>query len=162
HLLEAWGAMSPKLRPSAAEALFARPAWISALLDAVEQGKVRRADLDPARLELLKSYPVPAIRERAAALFARGLEGRPEVVAAYQKALTLPGDRDRGKAVFKTNCSACHRLENVGQAVGADLSAIRDRGLDSVLLNILDPNREVKPQYQSYVAVTASGRILTG
>ena len=74
----------------------------------------------------------------------------------------MKGDRERGKAVFKTHCSTCHRLEGVGQQVGADLAAVRDRGLDSVLLNILDPNREVKPQYLSYVLVTTSGRVLTG
>ena len=72
------------------------------------------------------------------------------------------GDRERGKAVFKEQCSSCHRLEGVGRQVGADLAAIRDRGLDSVLLNILDPNRDVMPQYQSYVLATTSGRVLTG
>ena len=66
----------------------------------------------------------------------------------------MKGDRERGKAVFKEHCSSCHRLEGVGQQIGADLAAIRDRGLDAVLLNILDPNREVMPQYQSYVLVT--------
>jgi putative heme-binding domain-containing protein len=154
--------MSPGLRATAAETLFARPAWIGAFLDAVEQGSVGRGDVDPARLELLKSYPDAAVRQRAAALFAVGLPRRQEVVAAYQPALSRPGDRDRGKALFKTHCSSCHRLDGVGQQVGADLAAIRDRGLDSVLLNILDPNREVKPQYQSYVVLTESGRILTG
>jgi putative heme-binding domain-containing protein len=72
------------------------------------------------------------------------------------------GDRERGKAIVKAHCAPCHRLEGVGQEVGADLSAIRDRGQDAVLLNILDPNRDVKPQFLSYVLVTTSGRVLTG
>jgi putative heme-binding domain-containing protein len=46
--------------------------------------------------------------------------------------------------------------------VGEDLTAIRDQGPDAVLLNILDPNREVKPQYLSYYLVTDTGRSLTG
>jgi putative membrane-bound dehydrogenase-like protein len=161
-LLQAWAGLSPALRATAAEALFARPAWLGAFLDAVERGSIGRGDLDPARLELLKTYPDSAVQKRAATLFAEGLPRRQEIVAAYQPSLARAGDRDRGKALFKTHCSTCHRLENVGQQVGADLSAIRDRGLDSVLLNILDPNREVKPQYQSYVLVTDSGRVLTG
>ena len=105
---------------------------------------------------------MPTVRERAAKIFASGLARRQDVVAAYQKALQRKGDRDRGKAVFKTHCSSCHRLEGVGQQVGADLAAIRDRGREAVLLNILDPNREVKPQFLSYVLVTTSGRVLTG
>src|SRR5262249_51682668 len=56
-LLRAWPGMSPKLRATAAEALFARPAWINAFLDAVEKGTVGRGDVEPARLDLLKKYP---------------------------------------------------------------------------------------------------------
>ena len=59
-------------------------------------------------------------------------------------------------------CSACHKLEDVGMEVGADLKALRDRGTENMLLNILDPNREVDPRFVSYQAVTADGRTLTG
>ncbi len=83
-------------------------------------------------------------------------------MAAYQKALELKGDAAKGKLVFKNVCSACHRLEGVGEAVGADLMAIRDQGAETVMLNILDPNREVKPQYLSYLVMLDSGRTVTG
>ncbi len=132
-LLQGWPGMSPKLRATATEALFARTAWIGAFLDAVEKGNVGRTDVDPARLDLLKNYPVAEVRRRAAKIFASGLARRQDVVATYQKALQRKGDRERGKAVFKTHCSSCHRLEGVGQEVGADLSAIGDRGREAVL-----------------------------
>src|SRR5207248_6383361 len=90
------------------------------------------------------------------------LARRQDVVAAYQKALQLQGDAARGKQIFKKECSSCHQLEGVGNAIGADLSAIRDRGTEAVLLNILDPNREVKPQFLSYSLVTDAGRSITG
>src|SRR5262249_14700956 len=141
---------------------FTRPAWIMAFLDAVESGTVGRADVEPARLELLKSYPDARVRARSARLFAATPTRRQDVVAAYQKALQLKGDPRRGKEGPKAQCSTAHRLEGAGQQVGADLSAIRDRGRDAVLLNILDPNREVTPQFLSYVLVTTSGRVLTG
>jgi putative heme-binding domain-containing protein len=161
-LLHGWQGMSPRLRASATEALFARPVWINAFLDAVEQGRVGRTDVDPARLDLLKNYPVAAVQTRAAKIFAARLPRRQDVVALYQEALRRPGDRGLGKAVFKTHCATCHRLEGVGHEIGADLSAIRDRGKEAVLLNILDPNRDVKPQFLSYVVATTNGRILTG
>jgi putative membrane-bound dehydrogenase-like protein len=161
-LLREWPGMSPITRATAAEAIFARPAWIGAFLDAVEKGAVGRADVEPGRLSLLKTYPDQAVRERASRIFVAGLPRRQDVVAAYQNALVQKGDRDRGKAVFQKQCSSCHRLENVGQQIGAELSAVRDRGLDAVMLNILDPNREVMPQFLSYVLVTTSGRVVTG
>ena len=147
----------------AVETLFSRPAWIVAFLDAVEQGKVNRGDVDPARIQVLQANADPQLRARAAKLFAATkLARRQDVVAAYQKALQLKGDTARGKAVFKKECSACHQLEGVGNQVGADLNAIRDQGTEAILLNILDPNREVKPQFLSYVLVTDAGRIITG
>ena len=46
--------------------------------------------------------------------------------------------------------------------VGAELRGIGERGLASVMLNILDPNREVKPRFVSYVLATEDGRIYSG
>jgi putative membrane-bound dehydrogenase-like protein len=162
-VLEAWPGLSPPLRAVAVEALFSRPAWIAAFLDAVEQGKVGRGDVDPARIRLLQAHADPRLRARAAELFdATKLARRQDVVAAYRKALELDGDATRGKAVFHKVCSACHRLEGVGTPIGAELNAIRDQGREAILLNILDPNRDVQPQFLGYVLATHAGRIVTG
>jgi putative membrane-bound dehydrogenase-like protein len=162
-LLEAWPGLSPQLRASAVEAFFSRPAWIAAFLDAVDRGTVNRGDVDPARIQALQAHADKTLRARAAKLFASAmLARRQDVVAAYQKVLQLKGDRARGKAVFKRVCSGCHELEGVGTQVGADLHAIRDQGTATILLNILDPNREVKPQFLSYYLVTDAGRTITG
>jgi putative membrane-bound dehydrogenase-like protein len=162
-LLEAWPGFSPPLRARAIEAFFSRSAWVAAFLDAVEQGKINRGDVDPARIQALQTHADPWLRARAARLFAATkLARRQDVVAAYQKALRLRGDRARGKAVFQKVCSACHQLEGVGTQIGADLNAIRDQGTETILLNILDPNREVKPQFLSYVLTTDTGRVITG
>ena len=159
----AWPSQTPQLRATSVETLFTRATWIAAFLDAVEKQTIARADLDPARILLLRQHKEAAIRDRATKLFAGAtLARRQEVVDAYQKSLDLKGDVDRGRAHFRKNCAACHKLENFGESIGADLNAIRDRGTAAVLLNILDPNREVKPQFLSYVIVLDSGRTLTG
>lgn len=162
-LLEAWSGLSPQLRSQAAETLLSRPVWVKQFFDAIENKQVARGDVDPARLNLLKQHPDKSIAKRAQKLFAdTGLGKRKEVVDKYQAALKLDGDAERGKAVFKKNCSACHKLEGVGTSVGADLKGIRERGIPSVLLNILDPNREVKPKYLNYILVTEDGLVITG
>lgn len=162
-VLAAWPGLSPRLRATAAETLFSRPAWVAAFLDAVEKGTIRPGDIDPARVALLEASADPRLRDRAVKLFAAARLGkRPDVVAAYRKALEIKGDPKKGKTLFKQHCSACHRLEGVGEAIGADLAAIRDRGLEAVLLNVLDPNREVKPQYVTYSLETTSGRVIAG
>ena len=64
--------------------------------------------------------------------------------------------------MFRKNCSACHRLEQFGTALGADLGAIFDRGKEPIMVNILDPNREVKPHFIVYTAATDDGQVITG
>jgi putative membrane-bound dehydrogenase-like protein len=162
-LLKRWTAFSPQLRGRAAEVLFSRGTWIVAYLQAVEAGRIARGDVDRSRITLLKAHPDATVRRLTEKVFAGSeLSKRNDVVKAYQAALKLDGDETRGKALFKKTCSACHRLEGVGTVVGADLTAIRSRGLSAVLLNVLDPNREVKPQFLSYVVVTDEGKIVTG
>ena len=50
----------------------------------------------------------------------------------------------------------------MGTAVGADLNGVRTQGPASLLLNILDPNRSVKPKFLTYVVQTNDGRVLSG
>ncbi len=160
-ILEAWPAMTPAVRATATEILFSRNNWVMAFLDAVESRKVARADLDPARVALLKKSPARNIGIRAAKLFAAPAD-RQKVFDEYRKSLDLKGDPVKGKLVFKNQCSACHKLDGVGVEVGADLKAIRDRGLEGVLLAIIDPNREVKPQFLAYQAEMKNMRVVTG
>jgi len=162
-VLSVWKGLSPQLRSRAAETVLSRPQWVGQFLDAIEAGQVARSDIDPSRVQLLKKHPQQRIAKRVNQLFAgSGLSQRTEVVKRYQVALQRQGDEGRGKLVFKKNCSACHRLEEVGNAIGAELKGIRQRGLAAVMLNVLDPNREVKPKYLTYILETSGGRILTG
>ena len=162
-VLAAWPAMSPKIRATAVETLLARPAWVTAFLDAVEKKTVLPTDLEPARVQLLLKSPDEKVRARAAKLFAgTGPSKRQDVIAKYQKALDLKGDATKGQLVFKESCAACHKLEGVGEAVGPDLASIRNRGLESVLTNIIDPNREVLPQYYTYLLTTDEDVIVSG
>lgn len=160
-ILDAWPAMTPAVRATATEILLGRNNWVMAFLDAVEARKVARADIDPARVALLKKSPARTIGIRAAKLFAAPAD-RQKVFDEYRKSLDIKGDPGKGKLVFKNQCSACHKLEGVGEEVGADLKAIRDRGLEGVLLAIIDPNREVKPQYLAYQAEMKNMRVVTG
>jgi putative membrane-bound dehydrogenase-like protein len=162
-VLSAWSGLGPKMRSAAVELLLARAAWAGPFLDAIEQKRVARAEIDPGRVQLLAAFPDAEIRRRAKAAFAADVnEARAAVVAKYQPALAAAGDVERGRAVFRKQCAACHRLEQFGTALGAELAAIGDRGKEAVLLNILDPNREVKPRYLVYTVATVDGQVIAG
>jgi putative heme-binding domain-containing protein len=162
-VLAGWSSYSPQVRSAAMELLFARPQRVAALLDAIEAGHVPAGDLDSSRIQQLRQFRDTALRERAEKLLATALPARrQEVVEAYRQALSLAGDRARGRELFKKNCAACHRVEGVGTEIGPNLIAMQNRGPEAILVNVLDPNREVNPQFVNYVVQTDDGRSLTG
>ncbi len=159
--LAAWSGFSPRVRTAAAELLFSRAERLPLLLEAVERGVIAHTELDPARIRQLTAHA--KLGERATKAFAGAqLARRGEVVEAYRAALTLPGDKERGREVFKKICAACHKLDGLGHEVGPNLAAMQNRGPEAVLVNVLDPNREVNPQFVNYVLLTDDGRSLTG
>ncbi|MBV9123997.1 MAG: HEAT repeat domain-containing protein [Planctomycetes bacterium] len=163
-LLSAWSGYSPAVRREVVEALFARPERLRLLLDAIEHQKVLPAQLEPFRVEQLRRHPDEAIRRRARALLADwSAPDRRRVVEEYRPALDLPADAGRGRTLFQKNCATCHRLGQEGVEVGPDLlSALPTKTREGLLLDILDPNREVDPRYVTYLVTTQSGRVFTG
>jgi putative membrane-bound dehydrogenase-like protein len=163
-LLGSWTVYGPVVRREVVEALFARPDRLDALLTAMEEKKVPANQLEPLRLDQLRKQPDAALRQRAQRVLAGQVApDRRKVVEAYQAALELKADVARGRTVFKKNCITCHRLENEGVEVGPDLlSALRSKSREQLLIDILDPSREVDPRYLNYVVTTKKGLSLSG
>jgi putative heme-binding domain-containing protein len=80
----------------------------------------------------------------------------------YQDALSQGGDASKGLDVFRKNCAACHRVEDHGYELGPNLAAVKAKGVDAILANILEPNLEVNPQYINYVLLKSDGTTATG
>ncbi|MCE9605846.1 MAG: c-type cytochrome [Planctomycetia bacterium] len=162
-VLGAWPKLSPTIKEPALEVLFARPERIAALLDALEAGKFNAGDLPPARVQTLLATGDPARKARAEKLLgAMRPSRRSDVVAAYREALAIAGDVARGRETFKKNCTACHKAEGAGHEIGPNLSTIKTRGAETILTNVLDPSREVNPQFVNYMLITDDGRTVTG
>lgn len=158
-----WQALSPTVRREAVEALFGRPDRLLALLDALEAKQLTSSDIDPARRKVLLSHADDKLRDRAVKLFGKDVGGdRSKVVVSFKKALDLPGDRAKGREVFRKVCATCHQAEGQGTDVGANLATITGRTPEDLLIHILDPNREVAPAYINYTVATTDGRVLTG
>ncbi len=164
QLLAAWNGYSPTVRREAVEALFARANRLPRLLDAIEQKKVLSNQLEPLRIEQLRKHPNSGIRERAQRLLAgQAAPERQKIVADYRSALELKADAMRGKAVFKKNCTVCHRLDNEGFEVGPDLmSALRNKSGEQLLNDIFDPSKEVDSRYLNYQLTTKKGQVFSG
>jgi putative heme-binding domain-containing protein len=77
----------------------------------------------------------------------------------YNAAAANPAD---GKRVFDQNCAVCHRLDGQGGLVGPQLDGIGNRGLERVLEDILDPNRNVDHAFRSHIITLKDGDVLSG
>lgn len=163
-LLTSWNSYGPAARREVLEALFARVDRLSALLTAIEQKKVLANQLEPSRIDQLRKHSNPKLRQRAVAVLANQMTpDRKKILDDYRSALELPFEAARGKAVFKKTCATCHRLEDEGIEVGPDLlSALRNKTREGLLVDILDPSREVDPRYINYLVTTKAGRVYTG
>lgn len=162
-IVRAWPGLGPFAKTRAIEALFSRETWLVALLDAIDAGTFTVSHLDSVRRNQLANHPDESIQERAGAMLAAdSATPREEIVAKYQSALELAGDAKRGEAIYKEHCSQCHKIGSMGYAVGPDLTTMAQSGPDKILINVLDPNREVNPQYINYTVETSDWETYSG
>jgi putative membrane-bound dehydrogenase-like protein len=160
RFLASWKALTPAARPEALS-WFRRPERYPMLLGALEEGRLSLAEVSlEFRRTLIRD---PRYGERARRLLGEGAPGdRRKVIAGYLPALDREGDAARGKEVFLKNCAACHRAGGEGREVGPDLSTVKERSPEELLVAILDPNREINPQFLHYKLLTKAGSVLEG
>ncbi|MBI3854935.1 MAG: c-type cytochrome, partial [Planctomycetes bacterium] len=87
---------------------------------------------------------------------------RKKVVESYRSVLALKGDALRGREVYRKTCIGCHRSATEGKDVGPDLSTVKQKTPEELLVAILDPNREVNPQFVAVRIKTTSDQVLDG
>ncbi len=71
-------------------------------------------------------------------------------------------DLGNGAVVFNQTCAVCHQLGGQGALVGPQLDGIGSRGLERVLEDILDPNRNVDHAFRSQIITLQDGDVLSG
>jgi putative heme-binding domain-containing protein len=161
-LLDAWSGFTPPVRGEAVATLSSRGPWALALLDAVAAKKVPANHVDSARRAVLVKHRDAAVRAKAGELLRPGDTPRADVVASARTVLDLPGDAQRGRAVFQRECASCHLAGSMGHNVGPSIASLGIKSPDELLVSILDPNREVDPRYVNYTVTTTDGRTTAG
>ncbi len=72
------------------------------------------------------------------------------------------GDPHRGKALFDKHCATCHTLFGEGTKLGPDLTTAERKGLDALLMHIIDPGAFIRPEFVAHTVAMKDGRVLTG
>ncbi len=162
-VLQRFAAFSPQVKQAALDVLLGRPERVALLLRWIEQDRLRANQLTLSHRRRLLRFARGELRSRAEKLLgATPAASRADVVARYQAALRLEGDPQRGKQVFAKHCAACHRFRGQGYALAPPLEGVLNRGPAGVLLDILDPNRQVDPEFVNYTVLLDDGRTTSG
>lgn len=141
-------------RNSTLTVLSSRPSWALLLLDAVESGSLKPAQVPRDVVRALQSVVSEHTQPRLTKYWGT-LNQTPEAkqhrIAALVTTLDeSPGDPAAGRQIYALLCAACHTLHGDGRKVGPDLTGI-DRGNRSGLLqSIVDPSASVLPDYMAF------------
>ncbi len=163
-LLSHWSGFSAPARTSALTALLDRPERANALLNSIDQPDSPKAtDLSATQVQnLLQSKDAKLTtlaRQKLAAVIP---PSREEVAKQFATAIDIKGDPAAGRNHFIGRCMACHIAEGMGIAVGPDMVTVKNRGRDGILAAILDPHKEVAPQYIAYTFTKKDGTLVPG
>ena len=151
--LDRWKTLAVATRRELLSAVAGSRELAEELIKALEQSTIGPNELDASTREALERLPDATLRRRASTVFAKFTPPRrSEAVARYQAALIARCRSQRGAAVFARNCQTCHQRQGQGHRVGPDLSGIAGRAPDALLIDILDPNREVVPDFVTALA----------
>jgi putative heme-binding domain-containing protein len=154
--------LKPKPLSQAFEAILKRPEATGALLDAVKAGSIDRAIFAPGDVARLRSHPNKQIAKRANELFKVNNAAKDAIIAKLTPEVEKPGNAAQGKMLFTAACAICHKLGDIGVAVGPPLDGMGAHGPAELLVHIVDPNREVDPSFWAFNITTKKGEVLQG
>jgi putative heme-binding domain-containing protein len=142
-------------------------AGADALLTLMETGKAPAELLnDPVVSHELKFRQAPRKDERIGALKANiptpDQAVRQLLSSRGAKYQSSPGNPQRGEALFTKNCGICHQLAGKGAKIGPQLDGVGIRGLDRLLEDTLDPDRNVDQAFRKTTFVKTDGSIVAG
>ncbi len=150
-----------------AVALASRPEGAVALMDAVERNTILpRLLLEPTVKDKLAAAKIKDLDARIAALtktLAPPSEQLDKLIAAKRAAYNpAKGNIDKGKEIFTKTCAICHQIDGQGALVGPQLDGVGARGLDRLLEDVIDPNRNVDPMFRYSNVTLKDGDTISG
>lgn len=165
-LVDNLNAMTPSVRPTAIRLLLGRTDWTRALVQGLEEGRLRLTELSLDQKLALSNHVDKAIRDKVKPLMAKGgalpNPDRQKVVDELMPLTEKEGDAVAGKAVFKKTCIKCHTHSGEGTRIGPDLTGMAVHPKKELLTHIIDPSRSVEGNFRIYSVTTDDGKVFTG
>ena len=161
-ILDQLDKLSTEARGHAISKMINEPEDALQLLESISENRLRIEEIPADAIQRLREHEHQDVLKKAAQVLTV-IEQRSEVIQRYQTALEIPGDPQLGEAIFNNACLSCHQTQDgTGFVFGPPVATFKSAGRDSILGNILDPNKEVAPQYQAFEFKLNSGESYAG
>jgi putative heme-binding domain-containing protein len=168
-ILRHYNSLAPVEKTDAVQTLASRPAYATALLDAIEQEKIPSGDVSAFVARQLQGFGDAQLDQRIAKLWGtvrQTTEEKKSLIEEYKKTLTPARLKDadlvNGRLLYRRTCVQCHTLYGEGGKIGPDITGSNRANLDYILENILDPSAAVPRDYRVTNIVTDAGRLISG
>ncbi|MEY2878294.1 MAG: hypothetical protein RLZZ15_674, partial [Verrucomicrobiota bacterium] len=152
--------------PAIFEQILKRQESALALVAAISSNRVSPSALGPANIARLRTHPTTRVaREAAVVLGATNASSKEkdELIAKLLPEIQKPGDIANGRTLFAGACAICHKFGDVGlRDVGPPLAGIGAHAASDLLTAIVDPNRQVEPNFWQWNITTKKGDTLAG
>jgi putative heme-binding domain-containing protein len=150
-----------------AVALASRPEGAATLLDAVERNLVgARLLLEPTVKDRLKAAKVKDLEARVRKLTANLAPASADLdkaISDKRRGFDVSKvELAKGAAVFAKSCAVCHQVDGQGAVVGPQLDGIGSRGLERLLEDVIDPNRNVDPAFRYSNVTLKDSDVISG
>lgn len=159
----------PRLTALALELLTSRPEWASALLDAVEAGRLPAGTVTAFHVRQMHGLgdgPLTARLEstwgRVGGTSAERLDQIKQWVQIYEAAPLWAYDTGAGRQHFERLCASCHQDLPENARIAPQLAGSGSKGIAYLVENIVDPNAVVGRDFQATLVLTVQGRVVTG
>lgn len=164
--IQHWINLPPDVKNVALNSFITEPFHIERirlLLNAIRTGKIQKSLLGwPRTVILMRDIP-DSLKAQARALLADHHKDRKEVIKEYKKSLAIKGDAKNGKAIYQSHCLICHQINGKqGVAFGPDLGTIKQWTPESIMINILDPDRSISHGYEIWSFRMKDGTSMQG
>jgi putative heme-binding domain-containing protein len=156
------------VRNAALDLFASRTSWANELFTAISDTKrISKDDVPDQVARRLKQLNNPKINSLADKYWPNvklsTSTEKNQAIAKYSKLIKSgTGDINKGRILYLANCGYCHRLFNEGGNIGPDLTGYERSNVNYFLLNVVDPNADIREGYGLHRFVTKDGRTLEG
>ncbi|MBP3959546.1 HEAT repeat domain-containing protein [Gemmata sp. G18] len=164
-LLAGWKDYPKAVRPDVINTLATRKEWARALLGAMADKKIDRAEVTDntiLRIQAFNDKDLNALIEKAWGRTRTTPADLAKLIDKTRESLyEAPASFDRGRKVFENTCGKCHKFEGKGAEVGPPLDGA-GRDIEYILGNVLDPNRVIGAPYFLRTARLTDDTVFSG